>query len=137
MRWREITRWIAIIAGLFYLVGGLWAFFAPRSFFEALATFPPYNRHFLHDVGSFQIGLGLMLLLALRWRDALFVAFAANAVGAAFHLVSHIIDQDLGGRATDPFGLGTLLLVLALGVAVLQRGAADTPAADTPAGGRR
>jgi hypothetical protein len=53
------------IGGLFMLVLGIWAFFAPASFAEIVAF--PYNRHLLHDVGAFQIGIGTTMLLALMW----------------------------------------------------------------------
>src|SRR3990170_3165740 len=103
---RRLLFGIAIVVGLFNLVLGVWAFVAPRSFFDAVATFEPYNRHLLHDVGAFQAGLGTTLLGALVWRDALFVALAANGLAAVLHFVSHLVDRDLGGRATDPVGLG-------------------------------
>src|SRR5215212_9317849 len=44
------------IGGLFMLALGIWAFFAPASFADFIAF--PYNRHLLHDVGAFQIGIG-------------------------------------------------------------------------------
>jgi hypothetical protein len=28
------------------------------------------------------------------------------------HFVSHLVDRDLGGRATDPVGLGILMVVV-------------------------
>lgn len=62
------------LAGLFFLAPGIWAFAAPHSFYDQVATFPPYNRHLLHDIGAFQIGIGVALLLALRWSDAPFAA---------------------------------------------------------------
>src|SRR5215203_5183780 len=55
------------IGGLFMLVLGIWAFFAPASFADFVAF--PYNRHLLHDVGAFQIGIGTTMLLALMWTD--------------------------------------------------------------------
>ena len=54
------------IGGLFMLVLGIWAFFPPASFAEFVAF--PYNRHLLHDVGAFQIGIGTTMLLALMWK---------------------------------------------------------------------
>ena len=54
-------------AGLIFVALGLWALVSPSAFYDRIALFPPYNRHFLHDVGAFQIGLGMTLLLALRW----------------------------------------------------------------------
>ena len=112
---------ITVVAASFFLIGGLWAFFAPRSFFESVANFPPYNRHFLHDLGSFQIGIGATLLAALRWRDGLFVALTGTAVGAGFHAASHFIDESLGGRSTDPYSLLAFALLVVAGVALRRR----------------
>ena len=64
-----VTR-LALVVGIAFWVGfGLWAFVDPRSFYDALATFKPYNKHFLHDIGAFQIGIGAGLYAATRWRD--------------------------------------------------------------------
>lgn len=107
-----------VLAGLFFLVPGIWAFVAPHSFYDQLAPFPPYNRHLLHDVGAFQIGIGAALLLASRWADARFVVLGGAAVGASVHLLSHLIDHDLGGRDTDIFVFGALAVLLAIAAAL-------------------
>lgn len=104
----RIVRGVTLIGGLFMLATGVWAFADPGSFFDAVATFEPYNEHFLHDIGVFQIGIGATLLLALVWTDALRVALTGFAAGAALHVVAHVMDGDLGGRATDPVGLGLI-----------------------------
>jgi len=51
----RVARPLLMMFGVFWLGLGLWAFVAPKSFFDALAEFDPYNRHFIHDVGSMQI----------------------------------------------------------------------------------
>lgn len=105
----RIVRGVTAAVGVFNLGAGVWAFFAPASFFDVVATFPPYNEHFLHDVGAFQIGAGVALLAALWMRDAFLVVLAGAGAGSGIHLVSHVIDGDLGGRATDVPGLAILL----------------------------
>lgn len=112
----RFVRTVAVAVGALFLVGGLWAFVAPASFFGAAAPFEPYNVHFIRDIGAFQIGLGAVLLLAAVVRDALLAALAGAGAGAAAHAVSHVVDRDLGG---DPavdipvFGLVAVLLVVA------------------------
>ena len=107
---------IAVGVGLVFVGAGLWAFLAPRSFFESAALFEPYNAHFLRDIGAFQLGLGAVLLRAAWLRDALLAALAGVAVGEVAHLAAHIIDRDLGG---DPlvdipaFSVIAILLVAA------------------------
>lgn len=106
-----VIKVIAIGVGVVYISFGAWAFLAPRSFFDATATFPPFNRHFIHDIGAFQIGLGSMLLLA--WRmGALLAALVSNAAAASVHWLSHVIDRDLGGSGSDPITLALLAVAL-------------------------
>ena len=94
-----LPRVVAIVGGIGFFSLGLWAMADPRSFFEALARFEPYNQHFLQDVGAFQVGLGMVLLLAgLSARaDGLTVALIGVGVAATLHTVSHIVGRDLGG----------------------------------------
>jgi len=93
-----LPRVVAIVGGIGFFSLGLWAMADPRSFFEALARFEPYNQHFLQDVGAFQVGLGMVLLLAgLSARaDCLTVALIGVGVAATLHTVSHIVGRDLG-----------------------------------------
>ena len=111
------------IVGVLITANGLWAFFAPQSFYDTLATYPPYNRHLFHDIGAFSIGLGVAFLLAMRWRSALSVAIAANAIAAVMHAISHIIDRDLGGKTSDPWLLSAIALALAIPAIRRLRGA--------------
>ena len=116
-----MTSLIAGAGGLFFLAVGLWALLAPASFYELVATYPPYNHHLLHDIGAFNIGLGAVLLGALVWRDALLVGLAGTALGSAAHAYAHWIDQHLGGSALDPILLTLLAAVLAGGAALRWR----------------
>jgi DoxX-like family len=120
MNRRYVLYAIAGAAAASFLVTGLWPFFDPRSFYDNVAEFPPYNAHFLHDIGAFQIGLGIILVLALIWpRDALLVALAGTGIAAAFHFVAHIQDEDQGGTTGQTITLG-LMAVALLGGAVWQ-----------------
>jgi hypothetical protein len=101
-----------------FLATGLWPFFDAKSFYDEIAEFPPYNAHFLHDVGAFQVGIGATLLLALLWRsDALLVALGGSGIGAAFHFVAHIRDHDEGGTDGQAVALGVFAALLLLGAA--------------------
>jgi len=94
----NFTRMFVGIAALLLLGIGLWAMLSPESFYAAMASYPPFNRHFVHDIGAFQLGLGASLGLALIFSDTLLVALAGNAVAALAHFVSHFIDRELGGQ---------------------------------------
>lgn len=116
----RVVRLVAIAVGAFLIILGLWALVSPLSFYEQLATFPPYNRHLFHDVGAFQVGLGSALLLAAFVSDTLLLGLTVGAIGAGLHAISHIVDRDLGGRTTDPLAL-SLLAVLIVAAAVMRR----------------
>jgi hypothetical protein len=95
----SFPRIVALVAGAGFVAIGAWAMVDPHSFFEALARFDPYNQHFLQDIGAFQVGLGVVLLLAGLSvpGDGLAVALLGVGVAAALHVVSHVIGRDLGG----------------------------------------
>ncbi len=93
---------------------GFWALIAPRSFFDEIATFDPYNRHLIQDIGAFQIGLGLVLVLAVWARtDALTTAALGVGLGTIAHLGSHLMGFGDGGRPMlDVPSIGILGVVL-------------------------
>lgn len=101
----RFVRVVALAGAAFILVPGAWALADPASFYDQVALFPPYNRHFLHDVGAFQLGLGAALVLALAGLDGRRVALWAVAVASVLHAVSHVVDSELGGRGGDPIAL--------------------------------
>jgi predicted anti-sigma-YlaC factor YlaD len=110
------ARVVAILVGLLFAGVGVWAMVDPRSFFETVALFQPYNQHLLQDVGAFQVGLGAVLLLA-AWRPrapALAIALLGVGVGAALHALSHIIGRDLGGNPQSDIPLFIVVAALAL-----------------------
>jgi hypothetical protein len=74
----RITRVCVAALGVISIGAGLWAMVAPHSFYDQAATFPPYNRHFIHDIGAFQVGLGSCLIAALALADALLVVLIGN-----------------------------------------------------------
>jgi hypothetical protein len=115
-------RVVAVVAGVFFSAVGVWAMAAPESFFEALATFEPYNQHLLQDIGAFQIGLGAVLLLASSARfDGLTVGLGGVATGSAAHTLSHVIGVDLGGTPSTDIPFFAVLTVLLAAGAVHQR----------------
>src|SRR6266508_3103322 len=110
---------VTLLAGIITLSAGLWALLAPRSFAEAVRF--PYARHFVHDTGAFQIGIGATLLLALAWRDGLALVLAGFLVGNTAHVVSHIADLGLGGRGWEPWGLAAVSVLVAVALVLRLR----------------
>lgn len=109
-----VTAWLAAIG--FFLGLGLWQFVSPRSFYDVLATYPPFNAHFLRDGGAFTIGIGIGLLAGRGWTDGLAVGLAGAAAASLMHALSHFIDAGAGGRPTDPWLLTGLAAVVTVGV---------------------
>ena len=94
-----------------WIANGFWAFLSPQTFYDRLATFPPYNVHFLHDIGAFSIGLGAVIVLALLRWSALRSALVGVGIGSAVHVVSHVIDYERKPSVADIVLLGLFTLV--------------------------
>jgi hypothetical protein len=88
----------------------MWCLIAPGSFADFVGF--PRHEHFLHDAGAFQLGLGVTLLLALIWSDALATALAGFIVANTVHTVNHVMDLDLGGSAAQAWLLGAMSVAL-------------------------
>ena len=112
---------VAAAAAVFYLVVGVWAFAVPASFFAHIAAFPPYNEHFLHDIGAFSIGLGAAAVAGLLVADGLTAVLGGIAVGSVLHEIAHIMDRAAGGKPSDPWLLGLLALVVVAGAVAAAR----------------
>lgn len=104
-----LVRVVAVLCGGSMLVLGLWALLASASF-SGWIDFPPYNEHLLHDVGAFQIGVGVSVLAAQVWSDAVAVTLLGFLVAGSLHAVNHGIDLRLGGHPLDRWLLGALAL---------------------------
>ena len=98
---------------------GIWCLIAPTSFADAVGFGP--HLHFLHDVGAFQLGLGVTLLLALIWSDALATALAGFIVANTVHTVNHVVDLDLGGSVAQAWLLGVVSVALVVAFALRLR----------------
>ena len=109
---------VALLAGISFVVLGAWAMIDPASFFSTIAMFEPYNKHFVQDIGAFQIGLGAVLLLgsASSRPDGLVVALLGVGIGATFHLLSHLLGGEHGGvpeRDIPLFAVAAVVLLAA------------------------
>jgi hypothetical protein len=113
---RRLGFGCAVLGVVFFAVGGVWAMAWPESFFEQVATYPPYNHHLFHDLGAFQLGIAAALVAGIASRPALAVSLWGGAVGASAHAVSHWLDIDLGGRSSDAPSLTVLAVVFVVGL---------------------
>lgn len=118
---RNAAKLIAGIAAVFHLGVGFWAFCAPLSFFTNVGPYQPYNEHFLHDIGAFNLGLGAAAVAGILVTDSLVAVLTALAVGAVMHEIAHITDRLLGGHASDPYTLGAFAVIVLVGLLVAAR----------------
>lgn len=126
---RNIVRFALISVGLFHALIGLAQLLAPQWFWQNIGYFPPFNRHYVGDLGSFELPLGLALLWAVRdpRRNVLLIACAVAA--DLIHALNHVYDDVLAGLL---FSTQTVILLLgALAFALvlwpLRRDAAKQP----------
>ncbi len=115
-------RILALATGIGTGFLGAWAFFAPDSFYD-FASYAPYSKHFIHDAGSFMLGLGAVLVLAAYSNSVLLVALGGNAVGAWFHFFSHVADRSLSANGSrDMVLIGIFAVVLSAGALAARKG---------------
>lgn len=97
---------VTALTGATFIGIGIWCLVDPASFAEVVQF--PAHLHFLHDVGAFQLGLGVALLLALIWADSLATALAGFAVANTVHTVNHVVDLELGGSTLQVWLLAAI-----------------------------
>ena len=135
-------RWVRIALGYLALVSfeiGVWAQFAPRSFYD---HFPglgrawvrvdgPFNEHLVRDVGSLNLGLAAVLIVAIVTlsRPTIIAAAAASLLYGIPHLTYHIVNTDRLAAGDVAVSLGGLALFAVVPIAVI----VVTPKISTPA----
>ncbi|MGH2985788.1 MAG: hypothetical protein ACRDLO_03755, partial [Solirubrobacterales bacterium] len=80
--------------GVFHLVLGLYMFLFPASFYFRIGTYGPENTHYVGDVSTFVLAIGVGLLLAVgrpSWRAPV---LAVAALWYGFHALNHLLDID-------------------------------------------
>ena len=102
--------------GLYEIALGLFMVVAPGTFFSELAAFGPRNDHYIQDMATFELPLGVLFLVGAyrpSWRVP---ALTFGVLHFALHAVSHLLDI---GDA-DPAWLGPVdFVALTIGTAVL------------------
>ena len=110
--------------GIFHLVLGLYMFFFPASFYFRIGTYGPENTHYVGDVSTFVLALGVGLLLAVgrpSWRAPV---LAVAALWYGFHALNHLFDID-EARSTARGVIDFLVLAVGCGALAWLAAAAD------------
>jgi hypothetical protein len=125
-------RWMRIALGYLALISleiGLWAQFAPRSFFDHypglgrawVGIDGPYNEHLVRDVGGLNLALAAVLIVALVTLSHLTIIAAslASLVYGVPHLLYHIAHADLLDGSDVVVSLGGLALFAVVPIALI------------------
>jgi hypothetical protein len=125
---RIALRPLLALLGAYHLLLGFVMVVAPRTFFDEVAAYGAYNDHYIRDVATFYLALGVVLLVAV-WKTAWQVPLLVFAlVQYGLHVLNHL--WDIGDA--DPGWLGpanavSLALIAAL-LAWLLRGGGERAA---------
>ncbi len=125
-------RWIRIALAYLALVSleiGVWAQFAPRSFYDHfpglgrawVSVNGPYNEHLVRDVGGLNLGLAAVLIVAFITlsRPTIVAAALASLLYGVPHLVYHIANTDGLKNSDIAISLGGLAVFAALPIALI------------------
>jgi hypothetical protein len=118
--WLRLGLGILAIAAM---VVGVWALFAPQSFYDDfpgggrqwVSALPPYNEHLTRDVGELNLALAVLLGAAAftLQRVLVVVALLAYLANSVPHFVFHVFNLE-GQETVDQAGNA-----LSLGFAVV------------------
>jgi len=98
-----------------FFLAGFALLFAPVWFFQVVGHFPPFNRHYEGDLGSFLLSLGIGLLVAARAPARHIWVIRVAALGSLVHIGNHIYDAVVNSApASEWLSQIAPLLVLAL-----------------------
>lgn len=135
-------RWTRIALGYLALISlevGVWAQFAPRSFYDHfpglgrawVSVYGPFNEHLVRDVGGLNLGLAAVLIAAIITlsRPMIVAASVASLLYGIPHLVYHVVNTD--GLATSDVvvSVGGLALFAVVPVALIVVSRRGDPAA--------
>ncbi len=112
------------------LLIGVWATFAPRSFYDDfpgiadawVAVDGPYNEHLVRDVGAYSLALATVLVIALIKlnRPVVIVAALASMVVGVPHLVYHLRHTEVLDGANLAASIGGLVVAVVLPLVIIR-----------------
>jgi hypothetical protein len=120
------TTLIFLAAGAANAGFGLVLLVAPGPFYDTLGTFQPRNDHYIRDLGTFYVALGIAFAAAARrpaWRGAVLLL---AVVQYALHTANHLYDigfpaEEWVGPVNAALVAAGLVLLVALAYAASRR----------------
>jgi hypothetical protein len=105
---RLALRPLILIAGVYHLALGTLMVVAPRTFFDEIGAFGAYNGHYVRDLASFYLAMGIVLLLAVGRRSWQVPVLFFCVLQYGLHVLNHIWDVS----DADPEWIGPVTLVV-------------------------
>jgi hypothetical protein len=106
---------VLLVFGAAQLAIGVMQWVTPAFFYDHIGPFGPRNDHYLGDVATFYLALGVAALVAARRPSWRVPVLALAVLQGALHSINHLIDI---GNA-DPAWLGPFDFVTLLATTVL------------------
>jgi hypothetical protein len=129
----RVLRVLLVLLALGNIQVGLWATFAPRSFYDDfpggdrswVALDGPYNEHLVRDFGATNLALAVLTIAALVWLTRALVVTAGLAWIAygVPHLVYHLRHLDVYDTGDQVANVVLLTLAPVAGAVVVYLGA--------------
>lgn len=115
-----LARALIALAGLADTLAGIALLLAPEWFFSAVGHFPPFNRHYLGDTGSFLLPIGVGLLVAardpIRYRPILLLGLLASWLHTLNHAYDALVHPGMGQAGLiDTVQVAALAIALSVG----------------------
>jgi hypothetical protein len=129
-------RTILLVAAVYHLLLGAFMALFPGEFYDTLGKFPPRNDHYIKDVSTFYIALGIVFFVSVRRRSWRTPVLAFTAIEYALHAINHLVDvnkasSDFTGWF-DFFSLALLALLFGALASFAWRVHPDEPVDTTP-----
>ncbi len=125
----RVLRVLLVLLALGNVQVGLWATFAPRSFYDDfpggdrswVALDGPYNEHLVRDFGATNLAIGVLTIAALLWLTRVLVVTAGLAwiVYGVPHLVYHLRHLDVYDTGDQVANVVVLSLAPLAGLAIV------------------
>jgi hypothetical protein len=92
-------RTVLMVVAVYHLLLGALMIFAPGAFYDSLGKFPPKNEHYIKDVSTFYIAMGVVVFISVRRRSWRVPVLVFITLEYAIHTLNHLVD--VGKAATD------------------------------------
>jgi hypothetical protein len=110
-------RTILLVLAVYHLLLGALMLFAPGAFYDTLGKFPPENHHYIKDVSTFYIALGVVFFVSVRRRSWRTPVLAFSALEYGLHAINHLVDLNKASSSVigwvDFIALSAIALFLA------------------------